>query len=92
MEDTFFKVQNDTAFQGLIEIKYISRQLGFHLGGTSTSKSHFGSVPSTFAMVNVTCNSTDKTIQDCSYDDETTEDCGPDQGAGVICHTNNGEQ
>ena len=36
-------------------------------------------------MVNVTCNSTHKTIQDCSYDDETTEDCGPDQGAGVFC-------
>ena len=75
-----------------IETKNISRQLGFHLGGTSTSKSTFGSVPSKFAMVNVTCNSTDKTIQDCSYDDETTEECGPYQGAGVICHTNNGEQ
>ena len=62
------------------------RQLGFQ-SGTVTTKSHFGSVNSTFAMVNVACNSADKTIQDCSYDDETTEDCGPDQGAGVYCHT-----
>ena len=65
---------------------YTCRQLGFK-NGKATSKSHFGSVPSTFAMVNVACNSADKTIQDCSYDDETTEECGPDQGAGVICHT-----
>ena len=64
---------------------YYHRQLGFK-DGKATSKSHFGSVPSTFAMVNVACNSTDKTIQGCSYDDETTEDCGPDQGAGVICN------
>ena len=65
---------------------YSYRQLGFKYG-KATSKSHFGSVPSTFAMVNVTCNSTDKTIQDCSYDDETSHECGPDQGAGVICNT-----
>ena len=37
-------------------------------------------------MNNVACNSTEETIQDCSYDDETTEDCGADQGAGVICN------
>ena len=63
-----------------------SRQLGFQ-SGTVTTKSHFGSVNLTFAMDNVACNSTEKTILDCSYEDETTEDCGPDQGAGVICHT-----
>ena len=66
------------------------RQLGFQ-SGTVTTKSHFGSVPSTFAMVNVACNSTDKTIQDCSYDDETAEECGPDQAAGVICNTPPGQ-
>ena len=42
-------------------------------------------------MVNVACNSTDKTIQDCSYDDETAEECGPDQAAGVICNTPPGQ-
>ena len=68
-----------------------SRQLGFQ-SGTVTTKSHFGSVNSTFAMDNVACNSTHETIQDCSYVDETTEDCGPDQGAGVKCFANNGEQ
>ena len=72
-----FGVESESKFS-------FSRQLGF-LSGTFTTKSHFGSVNSTFAMDNVACNSTDKTIQDCSYDDETTEDCGPDQGAGVFC-------
>ena len=62
-----------------------SRQLGFQYG-IATFKSHFERVYSSFAMVNVTCNSTDKTIQDCSYEDDTTEDCGPDQGAGVKCY------
>ena len=64
---------------------YFFRQLGFQ-SGTVTTKSHFGSVNSTFAMDNVACNSTDETIHNCSYDDETTEDCGPHQGAGVICN------
>ena len=62
-----------------------SRQLGFKYG-IATFKSYFGRVFSSFAMDNITCNSTDKTILDCSYEDETTEDCGPDQGAGVKCY------
>ena len=62
------------------------RQLGFDYGG-KTSKSTFGNVPSQFAMDEVACNSTEQTLQDCSYNDETTEDCGQGEGAGVNCYS-----
>ena len=61
-----------------------SRQLGFDWGNKTTG-SHFGSVPSDFAMDNVDCSSNDNSIQDCFYKDDTNENCGASQGAGVYC-------
>ena len=62
----------------------ISRQLGFDLGNKTTG-SHFGSVPSDFAMDNVDCSSNDNSIQDCDYKDNTNENCEASDGAGVNC-------
>ena len=60
------------------------RQLGFDWGNKTTG-SHFGSVPSDFAMDNVDCSSNDNSIQDCSYKDNTNENCEASDGAGVNC-------
>jgi len=65
------------------EADTVCRQLGFNRG-THYTNSHFGSVPSQFAMDNVDCSTTDYRIQDCSY--TTSEDCGSDEGAGVSCY------
>ena len=61
-----------------------SRQLGFGYGNKTTG-SHFGSVPSDFAMDKVNCSSKDNFIQDCSYKDNTNENCEASDGAGVNC-------
>ena len=62
---------------------FYSRQLGFDRG-THHTESHFGNVPSDFAMDSVDCSITDYRIQDCSY--STSEDCGSSEGAGVSCY------
>ena len=61
-----------------------SRQLGFGLGNKTTG-SHFGIVPSDFAMDKVNCSSNDNSIQDCFYKDNTNENCEASDGAGVNC-------
>ena len=61
-----------------------SRQLGFDWGNKTTG-SHFGSVPSDFAMDNVDCSPNDNSIQDCDYKDNANEDCEASNGAGVYC-------
>ena len=59
------------------------RQLGYSSGLAKTGSS-YGNVPSTFAMDNVVCSSSDHYLQDCSYD--TYDNCGAAEGAGVNCY------
>jgi len=65
------------------EADTVCRQLGFN-SGTPYDNSHFGNVPSNFAMDNVDCSTTDVRIQDCYY--VTTDNCGSSEGAGVSCY------
>ena len=46
--------------------------------------SHFGTIPSRFAMDNVRCSSHGNTLQECSY--STEDDCSSTEGAGVRCY------
>ena len=63
--------------------KVACRQLGFNGLVRVTTNSHFGSVPSDFAMDEVSCNGTEAKLQDCLH--KTRDDCGANEGAGVIC-------
>jgi len=60
----------------------VCKQLGF-ITGVAYWASHFGNVPSEFAMDNVECTGEEATIQDCDY--VSTSDCSADEGAGVMC-------
>ena len=48
-----------------------------------TRESEYGSVPEVFAMDDVKCTGSEKSLLDCSY--TTSDNCGPNEGAGVIC-------
>ena len=61
----------------------VCRQLGYTRGDAYT-ESHWGSVPSDFAMDSVGCGGNEMHLQDCSY--STSEDCGANEGAGVHCY------
>ena len=56
--------------------------------GLFTKKSHFGPVPTNFAMDNVNCTGDEMSIFDCAHD--TADDCDSDEGAGVICSNDPG--
>ena len=71
-------------FVGLIFILF--RQLGFS-AGSATSFSHFGRVPDSFALDNVRCVGTERTLQDCPH--LTRDDCSGYEGAGVVCTNGN---
>ena len=59
--------------------------LGYSFG-TPTNRSHFGSVSFDFAMDNVKCTGSEKSLLDCPH--ETQDGFNSDEGAGVICsHT-----
>ena len=62
------------------------RQLGFS-AGSATSFSHFGRVPDSFALDNVQCVGTERTLQDCPH--LTRDDCSGYEGAGVVCTNGN---
>ncbi len=62
----------------------VCRQLGFSSAHYATKKSHFGPVPSDFAMDDVSCKGTEARLQDCRYDHY--DNCESDEGAGVACH------
>ena len=51
--------------------------------GQPTTKSHFGSVPSTFAMDDVSCFGNETSLLDCPH--VTVDNCGSHEAAGVIC-------
>ena len=61
----------------------VCRQLGFSGLVSVTTNSHFGSVPSDFAMDEVSCNGTEANLQDCVHN--TWDNCGGNEGAGVVC-------
>ena len=56
--------------------------------GLFTKKSHFGPVPTNFAMDNVNCTGDEMSIFDCAHD--TADDCDSDEGAGVMCSNDPG--
>ena len=58
------------------------RMLGYS-SGQPTTKSHFGSVPSTFAMDDVSCFGNETSLLDCPH--ATVDNCGSHEAAGVIC-------
>ena len=61
----------------------VCKQLGFHAIVRVTKESHYGKVSPNFAMDNVGCTGTEKTIDLCEYN--ANDDCGGGEGAGVIC-------
>ena len=58
------------------------RMLGYS-SGRPTTKSHFGSVPSLFAMDDVSCFGNETSLLDCPH--VTVDNCGSHEAAGVIC-------
>ena len=58
------------------------RMFGYS-SGQPTTKSHFGSVPSTFAMDDVSCFGNETSLLDCPH--VTVDNCGSHEAAGVIC-------
>merc|ERR1711953_138466 len=71
---------------GSDEANTVCRQLGFDYG-RHYKESHFGVVPSAFAMDNVQCGSRTNILQECSY--STSDGCGGSEGAGVRCYNGN---
>ena len=62
----------------------VCRQLGY-ARGDAYKGSRWGSVPSDFAMDEVTCRGDEKYLQECTY--RTSEDCSNSEGAGVWCYS-----
>jgi len=60
----------------------VCRMLGF-ASGTHTIRSRFGSVPTNYALDDVTCDGTEESLFDCGY--KKKDNCGRGEGAGVIC-------
>ena len=58
------------------------RMLGYS-SGQPTTKSHFGLVPSTFAMDDVSCLGNETSLLDCPH--AIVDNCGSHEAAGVIC-------
>ena len=67
---------------GCNTLNYFPRMLGYS-SGQPTTKSHFGSVPSTFAMDDVSCLGNETSLLDCPH--VTVDNCGSHEAAGVIC-------
>ena len=69
---------------GELEARIVCRQLGFSTGNR-VGHSHFGPVPSKFAMDSIDCSDSAPPlhIQDCAYD--TLDDCSAAEGGGVYC-------
>jgi len=68
---------------GSLDARVVCHQLGYRYG-IAYSGSHWGSVPSTFAMDNVGCGGSEDFLQECTY--STSDDCGSSEGAGVQCY------
>ena len=62
----------------------VCRQLGY-ARGDAYKESHWGSVPSDFAMEEVPCWGDEKCLQECTY--RTSDDCSSSEGAGVRCYS-----
>ena len=69
---------------GSSDADVVCRQLGY-ARGDAYQDSHWGSVPSDFAMDEVTCRGDEKYLQECTY--RTSEDCSNSEGAGVWCYS-----
>ena len=67
----------------------VCRQLGFSGLERVTSNSHFGTVPSSFALDDVGCDGDEERLQDCSARNDG-ENCGGGEGAGVVCRSDDG--
>ena len=62
----------------------VCRQLGY-ARGDAYQNSHWGSVPSHFAMDDVDCRGDERYLQECTYN--TSENCESNEGAGVHCYS-----
>ena len=60
----------------------LPRMFGYS-SGQPTTKSHFGSVPSLFAMDDVSCFGNETSLLNCPH--ATVDNCGSHEAAGVIC-------
>ena len=68
----------------------VCKQLGFSRAVYYTVNSKFGNVSAEFSFDEVDCSGQEETLEDCKH--ENTDNCGPDEGAGVVCHENSGNE
>jgi Scavenger receptor cysteine-rich domain len=66
----------------------VCKQLGYSGAINFTIGSYFGVVPSLFAFDNVKCIGNETDLNDCPHLND--DDCSLEEGAGVICGTENG--
>ncbi len=57
--------------------------MGFSNALEFTVESKFGEVSSDFSYDEVSCEGTEKSLEDCQHQDFA--DCGTQEGAGVVC-------
>ena len=69
---------------GTSDADVVCRQLGY-ARGDAYQDSHWGSVPSDFAMDDVGCRGDERYLQECTYN--TNENCDSNEGAGVHCYS-----
>merc|ERR1719233_2139770 len=60
----------------------VCKELGFNRGAAITN-SYFGYIDSRYAMDDVECSGSEKSILQCRH--ETSNNCGNDEAAGVLC-------
>ena len=69
---------------GSSDADVVCRQLGY-ARGDAYQNSHWGSVPSHFAMDDVSCRGDERYLQECTY--STNDNCESNEGAGVHCYS-----
>lgn len=67
----------------LFQANVVCKQLGFSGALNFTVRSHFGYVPTLFALDNVNCVGNEASLNDCPHVDDN--DCNFEEGAGVVC-------
>ena len=67
------------------DAQVVCRMLGLNPhGAKATSSSHFGRVQVNFAMDDLKCSGTERSLNDCPHNPR--HNCGAHEGAGVRCH------
>ena len=70
-------------YWNITEAGVVCRQLGLGEAVNATSNSHYGEVPDNFAMDDVACAGTERTLQSCRH--KTVDNCDTTEGSGVVC-------